>query len=73
MADNDDFRTAVQTDDGAVQVVIARSALARLSGRSHITPDEIAAAYRIEIEDMVRDKLRGGARRDIVRLSESDF
>lgn len=72
MAGTDDLRMILQTDDGKVQVLISRSALARLSGRSHITPEEIASAYKIEIEDIVRDKL-GGSYRDTIRLSESDF
>jgi hypothetical protein len=69
---SDDFTMVVQTDFGPVQVAIARSALARLSGRSHATPEEIASAYRVEIEDMVRDKLLGSPK-DHVRLNETDF
>jgi hypothetical protein len=73
MADKDDFQMVIKTDDGAVQVVISRSALAKLSGRSHVTPEEIASAYKIEIEDIVRDKLQGRAPAGLIRLSESDF
>jgi hypothetical protein len=69
---SDDFTLVVQTADGPVQVAIARSALARLSGRSHATPEEVASAYRVEIEDIVRDKMIGSAGTSI-RLDEGDF
>jgi len=73
MPDTGDHRMVVQTEDGAVTVIVPRSVLAKLSGRSHIAPEEIAAAYRIEIEDIVRDKLRGASRSGVVRLADADF
>ena len=73
MPDTSDHRMLVQTEDGAITVIIPRSALAKLSGRSHITPEEIAAAYRMEIEDIVRDKLLGASRTGVMRLTDADF
>ena len=73
MPDTGDHRMVVQTEDGAVTVIVPRSVLAKLSGRSHIAPEEIAAAYRIEIEDIVRDKLRGASPSGVVRLADADF
>lgn len=68
-----DVELTVSTDDGPVRVAITRQALSRLSGRSHVTPEEVASAYRIEIEDIVRTKLRSGEPQNLVRLSEADF
>jgi hypothetical protein len=69
---SDDFDMVVQTDDGPVRVAIARPAVARRSGRSHVTPEEVASAYRMEIEAIVRDKLIGSAKTKL-RLNNSDF
>jgi hypothetical protein len=73
MADTDDVELTISTDDGPVRVVIPRRALARLSGRNHVTADEVASAYRVEIEDIVRAKTRSGEPQDIVWLTEADF
>jgi len=73
MADTDDVELTVSTDDGPIRVAITRKALSRLSGRSHVTPEEVASAYRVEIEDIVRTKTRSGEPRSVVRLTEADF
>lgn len=73
MPDTGDHRMLVQTEDGTITVVIPRSALSKLSGRSHIAPEEIAIAYRMEIEDIVRDKLLGASRTGVMRLTDADF
>lgn len=73
MADTDDVELTVSTDDGPIRVAITRKALSRLSGRSHVTPEEVASAYRVEIEDIVRAKMRSGEPRSVVRLTEADF
>ncbi|WP_454883533.1 hypothetical protein [Sphingomonas oryzagri] len=68
-----DLEITVSTDEGPVRVSITRQALSRLSGRSHVTPEEVASAYRIEIEDIVRRKVQFGAPSGILRLTEADF
>lgn len=73
MAGTDDVELTVSTDDGPVRVAITRKALSRLSGRSHVTPEEVASAYRVEIEDIVRAKTRAGEPQNVVRLTEADF
>ncbi len=73
MSGTGDIELVVQTEDGPARALIARSALVKLSGRSHITPEEIASAHRMEIEDMVRDKLRGGRWQEVVRIGDKDF
>ena len=68
-----DLEIIVSTDEGPVRVSITRQALSRLSGRSHVTPEEVASAYRIEIEDIVRRKVQFGEPSGILRLTEADF
>jgi hypothetical protein len=72
MTNTTDLELRVQTEEGTVLGIISRAALARLTGRSHVTPEEIASAYRIEREDIVRDKLRG-SNRQTVRIDEGDL
>jgi len=73
MSGSDDVEMTVSTDEGPVRVSIARQALARLSGRSHVTAEETASAYRVEIEDIVRSKARSGEPQAMMRLTEADF
>jgi hypothetical protein len=73
MPGTDDVELTVNTEDGPVRMAITRQALSRLSGRSHVTPEEIASAYRVEIEDIVRTKTRSGEPQSLVRLTEADF
>jgi hypothetical protein len=68
-----DLETSVSTDEGPVRVSITRQALSRLSGRSHVTPEEIAYAYRIEIEDIIRRTVQLGEPPGMPRLTEADF
>ncbi len=72
MSDTDDLQLRVQTPDGPVLAIIPRAALKRLSGRTHLTAEEILVAHRIELEDVVRDKL-GSSYRKFVRLDERDI
>ena len=72
MSDTDDLQLRIQTADGPVLAIIPRAALTRLSGRTHLTAEETLVAHRIELEDIVRDKL-GLSYREIVRLDERDF
>jgi hypothetical protein len=68
-----DLELTVSTDKGPIRVSVTRQALSRLSGRSHVTPEEIASAYRIEIEDIVRRKVQFGEFSGLLRLTEADF
>lgn len=68
-----DLEMTVSTDKGPVRISITRQALSGLSGRSHVTPEEVASAYRIEIEDIVRRKVQFGEPLGILRLTEADF
>ncbi len=73
MTGTGDLEMTVRTDEGPVRVTITRQVLSRLSGRSHVTPEEVASAYRIEIEDIVRRKVQFGEPSGILRLTEADF
>ena len=73
MTGTGDVELTVDTDEGPVRVAITRRALSSLSGRSHVTPEETASAYRVEIEDIVRAKIRFGGPQGTIRLTEADF
>jgi hypothetical protein len=69
-----ELEITVSRDEGPVRVSITRTALSQLSGRSHVTLEEVASAYRIEIEDIVRRTVQFGAPSSgILRLTEADF
>jgi hypothetical protein len=72
MTNAPDVQLRVQTDDGMVIAHISRAALIKLAGRSHISAEEIMAAHRIELEDIVRDKLLGSSASS-VRIDERDL
>ncbi len=63
----------VETEDGPVRAVVSHAALRSLSGRSHVTGQELVEIYRRELEDIVTARVRRQGVRGVVRIEPMDL
>lgn len=70
---SEDFLFVVEISAGRTLATVSRSILQGLSGRSHVTAQEVFDIYRLDLEEIVRLKVRQSAAASPVRIEAFDL
>ena len=69
---SEDFVFVVETSAGRTLATVSRSILQGLAGRSHVTAQEVFDIHRLDLEEIIRLKVRHGATASPVRIESFD-
>ncbi len=73
MTEAEGISFTVETEKGPVRAIVSHAALRSLSGRSHVSGQELVVIYRSELEDIVHARIRRQGIRGVVRIEATDL
>ncbi len=73
MTESEGIAFTVETEDGPVRAVVSHATLRSLSGRSHVSGQELVNIYRYELESIVKVKVRRHGLRGVIRIEPLDL